>query len=175
MTVVTERGRLLVEFGQWRAHELVLTLDKTDRLWQQMSTYRTLFNDFTRGDVENFYNLISLHDSYWLEVVGQDDNMVGVIYWTNMAHMIDCDVHIMFFDRRPAEKTEFCIEVAKWFFRNNPGCNRMTATLPILYHATIRLARRIGFRIEGKKLESQLMDNKLVDELILGMLAREIL
>jgi hypothetical protein len=47
-------GRLLVESGQWKVHEMVLTLSKTEWLWKQMKRYKSLFNDITRGSEENF-------------------------------------------------------------------------------------------------------------------------
>lgn len=170
-----ELGRLLVESGEWRAHEMVLTLEKTDWLWKQMKRYRSLFNDITRGSEENFAALIALEDSFWIEVVNQQDECVGIIYWTNMSKLIDADVHLMFFDRKPAEKVELCREVARWFFTNNPQINRMTATLPQIYYATIRLAGKIGFKCEGRKRESQMMSGKMQDEFIFGLLAKEIL
>ena len=168
-------GRLLVEDGQWKAHEMVMTPEKTAWLWNEMKKYRTLFSDFTRGDIQNFTDLIMLKDSFWIEVLDSSERTIGIIYWTGMNRIIDADVHLMFFDRRPAEKVNLCKLVAKWFFDNNPQYNRMTATLPVIYHATIRLAGKIGFRREGKKRESQMMGTKMVDELIFGLLAKETL
>lgn len=190
-----ELGRLLVESGKWKAHEMVMTLPKVEWLWEQMKRYRTLFNDLTRGDLENFTAIITSNDSFWIEVMNEKQECVGIVYWTGLNRIIDADVHymffdwrwvtprkvteadvhLMFFDRRPAEKVELCKEIAKWFFRENPQVNRMTATLPEIYHATIRLARRIGFKHEGKKRQSQIMGGKFVDEFVLGLLAEEIL
>jgi Acetyltransferases, including N-acetylases of ribosomal proteins len=171
----TNPRRILVCSGSWRAYELELTADKIKWLWDEMSHYRSLFNDLTRGDITNFCAVMTLEDSFWLEVTDQEDNIVGLIYWTNMSQVIDTDAHVMFFDRKPAEKVALCREAAKYFFLHNPQCNRMTATLPIIYHASIRLAKKIGFRQEGVKRQSQLMGHKYVDEVIFGLLASEIL
>lgn len=168
-------GRELLTHGKWTAHELELNLEKTKWLWEQMKRYRTLFSDFTRGNANNFYDLLRIHDSFWIEVVDDKQETIGIIYWTAMGKIIDADVHLMFFDRKPAEKREFCKAVARWFFNENPQYNRMTATLPVIYHATIRLAKHIGFRQEGRKRESQMMGCKMHDELIFGLLAKEIL
>lgn len=152
-----------------------MTLDKIKWLWEEMNRYRTLFNDLTRGSADNFYTVMTLPDSFWLDVLDEQDRLVGMIYWTDLAQMIDANVHLMFFDRKPAEKLELCKAVAKWFFDYFPQCNRMTATLPEIYHATIRLAEHIGFRREGRKRKSQLMGGHYVDEIILGLLASETL
>jgi hypothetical protein len=151
-----------------------MTLEKIKWMWDEMNHYRSLFSDLTKGSAENFYNVLMLPDSFWLEVVDKDDKMVGVVYWTGMGQVIDCDVHIVFFDRKPTEKIPLCKEIAKWFFTAFPSYNRMTATLPEFYHATIRIACRIGFKREGKKRQSQLMGGKYVDEIVFGLLASEV-
>lgn len=151
-----------------------MTLDKIRWLWSETGRYRTLFNDLTRGDVNNFYTVMTLPDSFWLDILDDQDHLVGMIYWTDLAQMIDANAHMMFFDRKPAEKVELCKAVAKWFFSYFPQCNRMTATLPEIYHVTIRLTRKIGFIEEGRKRKSQLMGGRFIDEVILGLLASEI-
>jgi hypothetical protein len=161
----------VVEFGQWHAVEMLMTHEKIGWLWKEMQKYRTLFSDLTRGDIENFTNLILLPDSVWLEVMTPDNQLVGIIYWTGLWKVTNVDVHIMFFDRKPAEKVELCKEVARWFFAENPQCNEMTATLPIIYHATIRLAKKIGFVRKDYMYSSVQMGGKLVDEIVLGLLA----
>lgn len=167
--------RVLVEFDRWRAIELELTLDKLKWLWDTMQTYRSLFSDLTRGSVENFYAVMTLKDSFWMEIQDMEGRMIGLIYWTGLMQLVDCEVHMMFFDHRPAEKKAFCREVAKWFFTNFPQYNRMTATLPETYRATIRLALKVGFKWEGRKRQSQLMLGRRIDEVILGILASEVL
>ena len=166
---------VLIDSGELRVVELVLTINKVQWLWTEMRKYRSLFSDLTRGDPSNFSSLITLKDSYWLEIIGPEDDTIGIVYWTNLYQLIDADVHSMFFDRKPAEKVDLCKEIARLFFTRFPQCHRMTATLPVIYHATIRLARRIGFVEEGTKRQSQLMGSKYVNEVILGLLAEELL
>lgn len=171
----TDADRILIQHGKWHVVELELTLEKMKWLWDEMRKYRSLFSDLTRGSAENFYAVMSMKDSFWLEVLDDQEQTIGLVYWTGLSQLIDCDVHMMFFDRKPSEKLGLCKEIAKWFFVNFPQYNRMTATLPITYYATIRLARKVGFAWEGKKRESQLMNKQKLDEVILGLLASEIL
>jgi hypothetical protein len=172
---ITHSDRILVQSGKWKAVELELTLEKLRWLWTRMSAYRSLFNDLTRGSVENFYAVMSLTDSFWLEIQDSEDHVIGLVYWTGMSQIIDCDVHMMFLDHRPAEKKALCLEIAKWFFTKYPQYHRMTATLPETYRATIRLAMKIGFKWEGRKRQSQLMQGARIDEVVLGLLASEVL
>lgn len=166
-------ARCILEYDRWKVYELALDLEKLKWLWDEMQKYRTLFSDFTRGSPENFYAVVKLEDSLWLEIK-EGEVTVGIGYWTNLSNVLDPEVHLMFFDRKPAEKVALCKEVLKWFFKEFPGATRMTAVLPEIYHATIRLARRIGFKFEGKKRRSQLMGGKFVDEVILGLLVEEL-
>ena len=165
-------GNLVAGYGSFRVHEMVMTREKIRWLWDEMQKYRTLFSDLTRGDVENFSALVLDQDSVWFEVYSADV-LVGIIYFTDMSLVIDCSAHIIFFDRKPKEKAELCRQVARWMFDNFP-INRITATIPRIYWATIALAKAIGFQVEGKKRQSQLMGNKWVDEVILGLLRTEI-
>lgn len=170
----TSLSDILIEHDRWRVRELVLTPEKLQFLWEEESKFRSLFSDLTKGDFENYMAVCTDPQSYWLEVI-EGPQTVGLVYWTGMQAVIDVDVHVTFFDRKPAEKLDLCKTIARWFFEHNPQVHRMTATLPIIYHATIRLAEHIGFRREGLKRQSQLMGGKRIDEVILGLLATEIL
>lgn len=166
-------GRLLLEHEAWRVHEMIFDYPKIGWLWTQMSQYRTLFSDVTKGDINNFWNLISIPDSFWMEVVGADQEIVGIVYITNMQQVVDVDVHLIFFDRQPAQKVELCKRVAAWLFKEF-HFHRLTATIPVIYYATVRLAEKIGFQFEGRKRQSQLMGAQWVDEVILGLLQSEV-
>jgi RimJ/RimL family protein N-acetyltransferase len=164
---------LIAEFGNWKVRELQFTHDKIAWLWSEMNKYRSLFSDLTRGSHVNFSNMIIQPDTLWFEVVDEQDNWVGLLYVMHMSRVIDCEVHILFFDRKPAEKVHLCKQVVQWVFEHYP-LRRMTATIPHIYYRTIKLAKSIGFKEEGRKRESQLMGNKWVDEVILGILRHEV-
>lgn len=167
-------NRAVVVVDNWAVEEMVFTQEKVQWLWQEMSKYRTLFNDYTRGDVENFGRLLLTPDSYWLEVVDiQNCISVGVIYLMHIARIIDPEVHIIFFDRKLADKVDLCKEVARFLFNKFP-MHRMTAITPKIYHSTIRLAEKVGFKREGVMRESQYMGGKYVDEIVLGLLSSEV-
>lgn len=154
--------------------EMVFTPEKITWLWQEMSKYRTLFNDYTRGSHENYISLITLPDSYWMEVIDIQKRIpVGIMYLTDLSRVIDPQAHILFFDRQLSNKAPICREilrhvVAKFAF------HRLTAVIPEIYHATIRLALRLGFKREGITRESQYIGGKWVNEVILGILADEV-
>lgn len=151
-----------------------LNLEKAKWLWDEMNKYRTLWNDFTRGDFESWYKTLVSADTFWLEV-WKDDKLVGVVYWVGLSQIVDVQVHAMFFDRDLAGKVEICQRIAWWFFLKFPECHRMTATIPHIYFGTVRLLKRMGFKHEGRKKEALLMNGNWVDQMIFGLLASEVL
>lgn len=164
-------GRTIVLQEPYTVREMVMTKAKLDWLWAEMSKYRTLFNDFTRGSIENFVAMTVDKNSLWFEVL-EDEAVIGMIYFTDIHRVIDCEAHIVFFDLKLLEKAPLCRTVAQWMFNNFPLV-RISAVIPEIYRFTITLARRIGFRKEGVRRNTQLMGNKLVNEIILGMLREE--
>lgn len=171
--MITETEPLILLLP-YEVREVVFTESMAKWLWIEMNRYRTLWNDFTRGDFDSWFNSITSNDSFWLEV-RKDGELVGVVYWNHMAQIIDVQVHCMFFDRNLIDKTELCKTIAQWFFLRFPEVTRMTATIPAIYHTTSRLLKRLGFKEEGRKRKSLLMGGKSVDEMIFGLLASEIL
>lgn len=163
---------ILVQHDRWWVRELILTPEKLQFLWDEESKFRSLFSDLTRGDFDNYLAVYMDPNSIWVEVM-DGPQTVGIICWMGMQTVIDVEAHITFFDRRPAEKLELCKKLARWFFEKNPQVHRMSASIPIIYHATIRLAEHIGFKREGLKRQSQLLGGKRIDEVLLGLLATE--
>lgn len=164
----------IITLAPFEVFEMRFTLEKAKWLWDEMNKYRTLWNDFTRGDFDSWYDTLVAKDSFWLEVQ-KDGQIVGVVYWTDMVQIVDVQTHCMFFDRDLASKVEICQHIARWFFTNFPECWRMTATIPSLFHATSRLLKRVGFKEEGKKRQSLLMHGNRIDQMIFGLLASEVL
>lgn len=147
--------------------------EKLWALWELMQGYRTLFSDLTRGDVENFQSVMCKPYSLWLEVMN-DHVPVGIIYFTEMDAEIDCNAHMIFFDRKPAEKFEVCRKLLADMFDAYPQLERMSATVPAIYLSTIRLAKKLGFRLEGTKRRGTLMGGKWIDLELYGILRSEV-
>lgn len=165
-------GRLLTRFDSWVVHEMLLDPDKMAWLWKECQKYPTLFSDLTRGSYENFLALFESPNTFWMEVY-DGRNLVGLIYLMKLDQVTDVEVHVLFFDRMLADKVGLCREVARWIFKEFKP-HRLSASMPVIYHAVIRLAKKIGFRVEGVRRESALLGGKWVDELQLGLLASEL-
>lgn len=156
----------------WR--ELTLTPDKLEWLWQEMNKYATLFSDLTRGNVDSFMATFMDPHTYWLEVL-EDDKLIGIVYVSQLYKVFDAEFHVLFFDRMMANKVNVCHEILHHVFEKFPGLHRLTLTKPKMYHATIRLAQKLGFRYEGTKRESQLIEGLWRDEIVMGLLSNRVI
>lgn len=164
---------LIASWGIWEVSEMCMDMQKAQWLWSQMQQFRTLFTDLTRGSVENLANIILSPDSFWMEVTNKETKeVVGIFYVTDIRLVTDASVHIILFDRKPAEKSMVCRLALEWLFQKFPF-ERLSAYVPEIYHATIRLAKAIGFKEEGRRRHAYLMGNKWVNETILGILRSE--
>lgn len=164
----------VVVSGKYSAVELVLTQEKVTWLWNQFNQYRTLFSDFTRGDLDNFINVLILPRSYWLEI--RDDatgKSIGIIYLTDITSPTESICHVVFFDRNLSEKVPLCKDLMRYVFHKF-GFHRLTAIVPDIYHATIRLAEKVGFKREGLVREALLIGNQWRDEIHFGILQSEV-
>lgn len=162
----------LFTVDRWTVRELELTPEKMDAIWQMLQRYKTLFSDLTRSNPENFVKIVMDKDTMWFEVV-EYDVIVGIIWFGEMWKVTDCTAHMVFFDRRPAEKVDVCKAMVKWMFDNFP-IHRITVTPPAIYHATIRLLEKIGLKREGCLRESALIGGKWNDQVIYGILRSEV-
>ena len=169
-----DENLLIAEFDRWRVQELIITPEKAAWIWTEMNKYQSLFSDLVKGDLRNFTAVMTEPDSLWFEVLDENEDIVGLLYVTQLGRIIDCEVHLLFFDRHPAEKVLLCKQVVLWMFEHYP-LRRMTATVPSIYYRTIKLAKNVGFKEEGRKRESQLLGNKWVDDVILGILRHEVI
>lgn len=163
----------VVEFDKWKVKPLILSEEKVVWLWNEMHRFKSLFSTLTINDTQNFTNVLTQADSLWWEVEDDEGNTVGLLSITDLHRVIDCEVHMMFFDARPHEKVQLVKLLIKYVFEHYP-LRRMTVTIPSFYHSTIRLVRKLGFKEEGCKVQSQIIGNKWVDEMIFGLLRQEV-
>lgn len=162
----------ILKVDRWTVRECELSPQKVDALWLQLQKYRTLFSDITKGDKSNFIRVITAPHTMWFEVV-EYDVIVGIIWFGELWQVTDCVAHMVFFDRQPSEKIELCKAVVRWMFDNFP-LQRMSVTPPAIYHATIRVLEKIGFKREGCKRDAVLLGGKWNHQLLFGILRHEV-
>lgn len=157
------------------ARHLTLNRDKVLWLWEQCRKFRTLFSDLTKNDFENFIAFLIQTDTVWFEVV-RDDEILGLVWLSDLSQIYDANCHMMFFDRyaEAEDKIELCGRLVQWAFMNLP-IQRLTAPIPELYRGTRRIAERLGFKHEGTKRRALLMDGRWIDLRIYGITRPEVM
>lgn len=160
----------MLSYGRWELRHLPLEVGYLSDLWKKLQEYPTLFSDETRGDIRNWISMIR-DQSYWWHEVWEGDESVGIIYVQLQGD--DADLHIMFFDRKPAEKKELVKFFCRFLFDHLPELVRISCSVPEIYYATGRLAMAIG-KWEGKKRQAVVIGGKRVDVNLYGLLREEV-
>jgi RimJ/RimL family protein N-acetyltransferase len=141
----------MLVFQRWTVRQLDINIPELAFLWNKLQEYPTLFSDATRGDIRNWISLVQDPSTVWFQIFDEKE-LVGLVYLEQQQD--DANVHIVFFDRKPAEKKDLCRHIAKLIFDSWPNLHRLTAEVPDIYYSTWRLAQKIGFHWEGTKRES---------------------
>jgi len=110
-------------------------------------------------------------ESFVWYVVEEKGTAVGIMYFQLVDNK--ADGHLLFFDRKPAEKKELVRFFCKFLFDAMPELNKITASVPVIYHSTRRLAQKVGFRYEGTLRQDVKIGGKLVDVDLFGLLRHE--
>lgn len=163
---------VVISEGDFTVEPMTLNPDKIKMIWDRLQKHKTLFSDITRGNVGVFVRSLADHQTIWFEVRNRGV-LVGLIWFEGMGQIVDCVVHIVFFDRKPTSKLEVCRKLMRWMFDNYP-LQRITVTPPVIYYGTIRLLNTLGFTREGCKRRAVLLGGKWNDVLIYGITREEV-
>lgn len=167
---ISKVGRLLVQFDRWAVHEMVLTKEKFDWLWEESRQYPSLYSSLDDHWKLSLAHKVTEPRSLWYEVY-EPDRLIGLIYINDIS-VINAEFHVYFFDRKVKEKVPLCREMIRYLFQTY-HFHRLSMDVPAIYHATIRMAKSIGFRPEGKRRSWGLLGGKWVDYMMFGLLAEE--
>ena len=171
-TVLESPVAPILSVERWQVKEMVLSWGKVAALWELMGRFTTLFSDLTRGDFQNFFNVLTQQRTLWFEI-WEGEDLVGMLWLTDMDLTVDASAHMAFFDRKPAEKKAVVAALIRWVFERYPF-HRMSVSVPRMYHATHRLVEGLGFRREGTKQEAVMIHGKWDDLKLYGLLRAQL-
>lgn len=171
-TNLDQATEIIAERDGLKVVQLTLSLPKLRMLWETTSRFRTLFSDLTRGNISNFLHFLTLKGSIWLEIQNEQGASVGIICCSGLEQVTDLEAHVIFFDRDLASKVPLCKDVVQWLFATFP-IQRITVHVPVMYYATVRLVRSIGFVREGEKRQAILIGGRWVNVYIFGLTRQE--
>ena len=104
------------------------------------------------------------------------DNEVIGLYQLKCMNGVTIELHPMVF---PECRSEYgkasCQAVLQWIVDNVDWCQKVNATIPVIYKHVKRFAKSMGFVEEGINRKSYIKDGVLVDQYLLGITREEIL
>lgn len=163
----------VITSGRWQVSDLELTPEKLEVMWQRLQKYRSLFSDLSRGDKQGWIDYITSPDTFWFEVTEKDGGgAVGMVYFQGFQKGTEIEGHMVYFDRKPAEKIEVTRDILNFMFKSFP-IQRIVVEIPHIYRATYRLLERLGFKKEGRKREAVLLGGTWQDTFIFGLTRRD--
>src|SRR5215471_19759440 len=93
----------MIIFDRWEIRELPTDIHSLALVWHKLQEYPTLFSDSTRGDIRNWISMVQDEHCVWY-LVQEQNEVVGMIYFELRDDK--ADGHLVFFDRKPAEKRD---------------------------------------------------------------------
>lgn len=138
----------LLVHDRWSVHVLNLHNEKAHAIWLLLQQHPSLFSDETSRRYQDWVRFVETPGLIWLGVY-EEDALVGLIHLDFTPGQGNVEVHLMFFDRRPAEKTEMLKRLLPVVLEAFPKIKRLTTTVPDIYRHTWKLAKRIGMHWTG--------------------------
>lgn len=107
----------------------------------------------------------------WILIRSSDGNPVGC-FKIERRSLSEVEAHIAILPKgRGYLSFRAVVELIKAFrTRFDKRINKMTAQIPEINSACIRLAERAGFKVEGKNPASIMKDGKFIDQVRLGVI-----
>lgn len=128
-----------------------LSLDRLQFLWDKLSPFDVLFNDFVKGDFQAFMR------HFVVQVEGQpvpaglfwDVDDVGILLMKDIKPLVSCTAHFVFWDRRFRGRENLCRGMIRYAF-DTYKFERIEVRVPLYAQDTILAVERLGFTKEGR-------------------------
>ena len=120
-------------------------------LWEKLSQFDVLFNDFIRGDYKAFVN------HFIVQIDGQpsatgliwDVDDVGIILLNDIVPFKSAMAHFVFWDKRFRGREELIRQMIRYAFETY-RFRRIRVEVPLYAAETKKAVERVGFIQEGR-------------------------
>lgn len=147
----------------------MLTEHKVQYLWNQISQFPQVFDDFSKGNYEEFARQFFVSNNVFIDI-GPD---LGLAAGFNVRPGLDAILHLVMFDRRLRGRENVFQEIMRYYFHAFK-LRRMSAFIAADCLPGIKLIERLGFKLEGVMRKAVLRDHQYHDWKIYGMLQEEL-
>lgn len=159
-------------------YPFVHTRESLNKFYEKSKDLKTIFSREFFGDYERFMSTFFTKDEkgdpvpqglFWVV-----DDFVGMFYLTDIYPSIDAQAHYLFFDKKHYGREELTKEMLKYLF-NTYSFHRLSVELPnYASPSTRRFIMNIGFSYEGKKRQSNILNNAWFDTNLYGVLKQDL-
>lgn len=136
--------------------------------WTKLNQFPILFDDRVRGNLDWFSASLFSRDSVVLAT-----GNYGICICENVIPFRSSQIHLTFWDKRFKGRREECVQALKWFF-SHFRLIRSTIIVPYTVLYTIKFIKSLGFKEEGTYRKSYLVNGRLYDQIIFGLLKEEL-
>lgn len=156
-------------------YPMILTPENLNKFWNKAKQFKALFWGNINGNFHRFLSTLVSQDGdrivpnglFWMV-----DDMVGVYYLTHLQSH-DAQIHYAFFDRRQHGREELTKKMIKYVFEEY-GFHRLSAEIPACFTSTALFVEKgLEMRLEGRKRNAALLDDKWYDVKCYGILKEE--
>lgn len=147
---------------------LTLDANKMDTIWLRVQNIPYIFDDFTRGHREAFFDKFCRVNTIAYEI-----GDFGIVYYTDVCPPINAVAHVIFWDRKFTSRTPIFKRLCEIMF-DTYQVHRISSIVPTFNRAAILFAKRTGFHLEGVHREIVLSLGKWHDAAVLGLLRRDL-
>lgn len=153
-----------------------ISFERIQFLWDKLSQFDTLFNDFVAGDFGAFVSHFVKQDAAGVPVAQGllwevDD--VGIFFLNEIVPLESANAHFVFWDRRFKGREELCRRMVKYAF-DTFGFHRIKTEVPLYAKGIYKAVERIGFVKEGRLREAVLFKGEWFDVNIYSILRSEV-
>jgi RimJ/RimL family protein N-acetyltransferase len=152
-----------------------LSMEKMKFLWERLSKFDVLFNDFVRGDLAAFINhfVVMVDGEPTPTGLMWDIDDVGIFLLNEIKPMESASAHLVFWDKRFRGREELCREMLKYVFKEY-GFRRIKVEIPLYATLSLNAMERIGFTKEGRMRKAVKYKGEWFDVNIYSILPEEL-
>lgn len=153
-----------------------MTVEKIGDLWDKISKFDSLFNDFVRGDFASFL-------AHFVTQVGPkefeaaslcwDVDDVGILILNDLRPGVSASAHFIFWDMRLKGREELLRRMIEYVF-DRYEFRRIETQVPVRYYLTMAGVEKLGFIKEGRIREAYVFNDVWYDVNIYGIIREDL-
>lgn len=128
-----------------------LSMERLKELWDHLSRFDTLFNDYVRGDFRAFVEHFIQQIDGRIMPTGLlwDVDNVGIFFLNEIRPCVSAQAHFVFWDGRFKGREHLCREMCRMAFEEYKF-KRIEVHVPLYTPQTLNAVEKIGFIQEGR-------------------------